>query len=195
MEGETWMRIDDLMTITQRDTLSCIILKLKDEDAYSNLEEFVFERLDLELVAMRETEYYKKLSAFYSPIKIMTWITAVLIASGAIFGGINIMFAAFISRKKELATLQAVGYSRISLFFSILQEALLVNFAGTLVAMTLCISIFSGIKIAFTTGVFAMTFTPGMLVLGIISGAALAVAGCLIPAWKCLMPPLSSNLR
>jgi len=40
----------------------------------------------------------------------MTWITAGLIAAGALFGGINTLYAAFASRVREMATLQAIGF-------------------------------------------------------------------------------------
>ena len=51
----------------------------------------------------------------------MTWLTAIfLIAAGAAFGGMNMLYAAFATRIREIATLQAVGYSRISIFVSLL---------------------------------------------------------------------------
>ena len=85
---------------------------------FVNADLFARQRLDLELVAMRESDYYGKLAQFYAPIRGMTWLTAILIAAGAAFGGMNMLYAAFATRIREIATLQAVGYSRISIFVS-----------------------------------------------------------------------------
>ena len=127
MEAEIWMPILDLMAYTQRDSLSCVILTSEEEDTFADAEVFAKTRLDLELVALKESEYYEKLSSFYAPIRWMAWVSAFLISTGAFMGGLNTLFAAFASRIKEFGTLQAIGFSRFSIFLSLLQESVVIE--------------------------------------------------------------------
>ena len=83
MEAEIWMPLLDLMTYTQRDSLSCVIFSSDSRKAFTNAEVFAQTRLDLELVALKEAQYYRKISSFYAPISWMTWISAFLISIGA----------------------------------------------------------------------------------------------------------------
>ena len=73
-----------------------------DTAEFDDVDVFAKQRLDLELVAMCESDYYRKLREFFSPIRTMVWITAILIASGGVLGGLNTMYAAFASRVREI---------------------------------------------------------------------------------------------
>lgn len=194
LESELWMGLDDVLTATQRDTLSCVVVRM-DEGAYADVALFANQRLDLELVAISEADYYGKLSAFFAPLKIMAWITAALIAVGALFGGLNTWYAAFAARINELATLQAIGFGRVSITISLIQESLLATLTGTMVALTAGVWFLDGLSIAFSSGVFALTFDSATLRSGLITGVILGFLGCLPPAWRCLSPPLPIALR
>ena len=113
LEAELWLDRNDLMAVTQRDTLSCVVARL-DTATVSDAELFCAQRLDLELVVLGEREYYGKLASFFAPLRWMAWITAALIAAGAVFGGLNTLYAAFAARIRELAALQAIGFRRRS---------------------------------------------------------------------------------
>ena len=116
MEAEIWMPLLDLMTYTQRDSLSCVIMSSNSRKAFTHAEVFAQTRLDLELGALKESEYYEKISSFYAPIRWMTWISAFLISIGAFFGGLNTLFATFSSRICEFGSLQAIGFQDFRFF-------------------------------------------------------------------------------
>ncbi len=193
-EAEIWMNLSDMMAVSQRDALSCAVISL-DNAEFEDVDLFCKQRLDLELSAVRESDYYNKLSKFYMPIQIMVWITALLVVSGAVFGGLNTMYAAFISRKKELGTLQAVGYSRLALVINMLQESFFLNLIATIVALSLSILLLNGFQIAFASGVFALNIDNFSIILALISAATLSIIGVVVPAWHALYPPLTSTLR
>jgi len=69
-EGELWTALTDLMATSQRDTISCIIVS-RDDAEVADIEAFATTRLDLELIAIPEVDYYAKLSAFFRPIGLM----------------------------------------------------------------------------------------------------------------------------
>ena len=125
----------------------------------------------------------------------MAWICAVLIAAGAIFGGLNTLYAAFASRIREFGALQAVGFTRRALLLSLLQEATAATFAGSLMAATIGLLWLDGLTIPFSIGAFSLRFDADILALGLGVGIALGVIGTLPPAWSCLRPQLTSTLR
>jgi putative ABC transport system permease protein len=195
MESEIWMDRSDLMALVVRDALSCVVVRLESAAGFAEADLFAKQRLDLELVAIRETDYYAKLSEFYGPIRMMTWLTAILVAAGAVFGGINVLYAAFASRIRELATLQAVGFSRPAILFSLVQESLVSTLLGTLVASFLAITVLEGVMVPFAMGTFRLTLSPGVLALGLMAALLLGTLGALPPAWRCLMAPIPVALR
>jgi ABC-type antimicrobial peptide transport system permease subunit len=125
----------------------------------------------------------------------MTWITAGLVAAGALFGGLNTLYAAFASRIKELATLQAIGFTRTAILASLIQESLLSTLAGTLLASAIAIFALDGRTVPFSIGAFTVTITPTIAVIGLVTGTLLGIIGALPPAIRCLRPPLPSALR
>lgn len=194
LESEIWFDRNDLASLTQRDSLSSITLRLA-EGNIDDVELFTFQRNDLELASIREDLYYQKLSLFYEPIKIMTWVTAALVAAGAIFGGLNTLYAAFAARIKEMATLQSIGYTRTALFISLIQESLLATLSGTLIAFILAWLFLDGQTVPFSVGTFTLTLTPGVIFTGLITGILLGSLGTLPPAIRCLLPSLPKALR
>lgn len=194
LESEIWFDRNDLASLTQRDSLSSITLRLDNVDM-EDVELFTFQRNDLEVSAIREDRYYEKLSTFYEPIKVMTWVTAALVAAGAVFGGLNTLYAAFAARIKEMATLQSIGYSRFALFVSLIQESLLATLTGTLVAFILSYFLLDGRTVPFSVGTFTLTLTPAVITSGLVTGILLGSIGTLPPAIRCLLPSLPKALR
>ncbi len=195
MEAELWASLSDVRAIAQRETLSCVVVRLGEEGTFEDAEIFALQRLDLELVAMRESDYYAKLSAFYAPLRIMTWLTAGLVAAGAVFGGLNTLHAAFATRVREMATLQAMGYGRPALLTSILQESLLATLCGALLAAAAAAVLGQNIVVPFSIGAFRLDMSLEVLGAGILAGVLLGIAGAIAPAWVCLQPELREALR
>lgn len=194
LESEIWFDRNDLASLTQRDTLSSVTVRLSGDDI-DDVELFTFQRNDLELAAIREDRYYDKLGIFYQPIKLMTWVTAALVAAGAIFGGLNTLYAAFAARIKEMATLQSIGFTRVALFVSLISESLLATLTGTLVAFIAAYFLLDGRTVPFSVGTFTLTLTPTVILAGLLTGLLLGTIGTIPPAIRCLLPSLPKALR
>ena len=194
METEVWLPLSDLQIAARRDNLSCVVLTL-DNGEIEDVDAFAKTRLDLELVAMTERNYYSKLGAFFKPIHAMVWITAVLVASGGLFGGLNTMYAAFASRIREVGSLQVLGYPRYAIVASLVQESVLATAAGALLAASIGVFLLNGLTVRFSMGVFGLAIDSTVLLLGIGAGLLLGLVGALPPAWRCLRLPISDTLK
>ncbi len=195
MESEVWARLGDIRMLAQRETVSCVVLRLESPEDFAEADLFSTQRLDLELAALRESDYYEGLARFFRPLRVMTWTTAGLIALGAVFGGLNTLYAAFAPRVRELATLQAIGFTRRAVLASLVQESLLACMAGTLLAAALAVWVLDGLAVPFSIGTFTLEVTPGIALGGMATGFLLGVLGALPPAVRCLRPPLPAALR
>jgi len=195
LESELWATLGDLRALAKRDTLSCVVLRLDDPADFEEADLFAKQRLDLELSALRESDYYARLGAFFKPLRAMTWITAALVAAGALFGGINTLYAAFSTRIREMATLQAIGFGRRALLLSLIQESTLACLIGTLLASLLAVLLLDGRSVPFSIGTFTLEISPAVAMAGIATGLFLGLLGALPPAIRCLKPSLHSALR
>lgn len=194
LEGEIWCPLADLQIASKRDNLSAVVLTL-DRAEFADVDLFCKQRLDLELVALRESSYYAKLNEFYGPIRGMVWVTALLIALGGIFGGLSTMYAAFNSRVRELGSLQTLGFTRGALVLSLVQESMLASVIGALLSAAVGFVFLDGVAVRFSMGAFGLNLDAGALLLALTVGAVLGIVGALPPAWRCLRMPIPDALK
>ena len=194
IEGEIWYPLSDLQVLSQRDAVSCVIVT-RDGATPPQLAAFASRRLDLELAAIEEVEYFASLSKFYAPIQSMVLLTALLVGIGAIIGGLNSNYATFVSRIREMGTLQTLGYSRFAITISLLQESILASAIGSLLACLLAIVLLDGAAIRFSMGVFGLHIDTGVLAGGLLAGLLLGIVGALLPAWRCLTQSIPEALK
>lgn len=194
MDAELWVPLTSIQTLTRREGLSCVVLTL-DQAEFADVDLFVKSRVDLELAAIMETEYYDQLSAFYQPVKMMVWITALLIGAGGLLGGLNTMYAAFASRIREVGALQSLGYSRRAIVISFLQESLLATATGAVIGSLICLIVLDGISIRFSMGAFGLLVDAPTVGFGLAAGLVLGLVGVVPPALRCLRLPIAEALK
>jgi putative ABC transport system permease protein len=195
MDGEAWMPLTDALVLTQRDTISAVIVTLEPGTSPSDVTDFAQRRIDLELSAIPEPTYYASQSAFYRPVRIMVLASAALVAAGALLGGLNTMYAAFASRIRELAMLQVLGFARSAVVASLLQESVIASLSGALVAVAVALFALDGIALRFSMGTFGIRIDETVVAIGLASGLLVGIAGCVMPAIRCLRLPLPAALK
>lgn len=197
MDAEIWAPLDDLKTSAKRDTISIVVVALDsaDDDHFAQVDAFAKRNVILELVALRETEYYGKLMTFYQPVRVMIWATALLVALGGVFGGLNTMYAAFAARAREIGMLQSLGFSRRAVVVSFVQESVLAAAAGALLAAAVGLVLLDGVAVKFSMGAFALVLDGATIAIGLGSGLLLGLLGALPPAAKCLRLPITAALK
>lgn len=183
-ESELWCRLDDLQGTLKRQDLSLVALKLGPAGAFQDVDLFCKERLDLELQAMRQTDYFATLRKDYAPVRYLSWLVVLLIAGAGVFVGLNTMYGAVVGRVRELATLQAIGFSRRAAILSVIQEGTLLAMAGALLASFLAVAIANGMAIRFTMGAFELRIDGVTLLVGNAIALLLGAGGALPPALK-----------
>lgn len=194
-DSEVWCRLPDLQQALKRQDLSLVACLLKPNTAPTQIDVFCKQRIDLELKAVTERGYYESLQTYYRPLRWLAWMVAGLVSGSGVFAGLNLMYGAVAGRVRELATLQAIGFRRRAILWSLLQEGGLLAAAASVLAGVLATGLFHGTAVRFTMGAFALQIDEVAMVSGCGVGLLVGVLGALPPAWKILRVPVVLGLK
>ncbi|MHC4220683.1 MAG: ABC transporter permease [Planctomycetota bacterium] len=195
MDAEIWLPLTDLQIATKHESsLSCVVVTL-DRATFTDVDLFAKSRLDLEIVALRERDYYRSIAAFYRPIRIMIMATAALIAIGGLLGGLNTMYAAFAARVREVGMLQALGYTRPAIVLSLSEESVFTAACGAILGALVGLALLDGLAIRFSMGAFAITVDAPVMLAGLTGGLFVGLVGAVPPAARCLRLPIVEALK
>jgi putative ABC transport system permease protein len=146
------------------------------------------------LEASRETDYYAKQAESANSLYFIVVGLALLAGIGATFGATNTLYAAVQSRRAEIGTLRALGFSKASILFSFLVESLVVAALGLIVGASvaallgrLVSTLLGGIAFGaqtFTTSVIELRVGPGDVVGAAILALVIGLFGGLAPALR-----------
>ncbi len=185
-ESELWCPLSELQTALHRQDLSLVAVGVRSRESLADLQLFCQERRDLELKAIAESDYYAALQQHYRPLRMLCWAVVLLIAGSGIFTGLNTMYGAVVSRVRELATLQAMGYRRRAILVTLVQESVLLAAGGALIACGLALWLVHGKAIRFTMGAFVLRVDSVAIAWACGVALLLGLVGSLPPAIKAL---------
>ena len=95
----------------------------------------------LKLQTKTEFKYYEEQTSGLLGIRILVTIVTFFMILGAILGAMNTMFSAVASRKRELATMRALGFKRRDVLLSIVIEAIVVSGVAGIVGVLLALPV------------------------------------------------------
>ncbi|WP_144998396.1 ABC transporter permease [Polystyrenella longa] len=194
-ESEIWCRLTDLQTATKRQDLSLVALKLEPGSTAAEVSLFCKERLDLELQALGEREYYDSLQQHYKPVRLLAWLVVLLVSGAGVFAGMNMMYGAVTGRVRELATLQAIGFRRRAILITLIQEGVLLAALASIMAGLLIVVFINGISIRFTMGAFQLSFDHISILVGYGIGLLIGILGAIPPAIKALRESVAISIK
>lgn len=194
-ESEIWCNLSDFQTATKRQDLSLVAMLLAPSGSSAEVSLFCKERTDLELRAIRETDYYGALQQHYKPVRLLAWLVVVLVSGAGVFAGLNMMYGAVAGRIREIATLQAIGYRRRAILLSLIQEGVLLAAAASLLSGVIAMTMLNGMAVRFTMGAFTLRIDSVAILVGCGVGLILGVLGAMPPALKALRESVAISLK
>ncbi|MCC7012952.1 MAG: ABC transporter permease [Planctomycetes bacterium] len=195
IEAEIWTPLAELRGLTKRDDSSVVFVRMQSPDDFGALELFTRRRLDLELMMIPSSVYYRELSEYFAPIRAMAWAMAALIAAGAIFGGANTLNAAVQDRLRELAALRAVGYSGLAIVRSLAQEALVLAALGAVIGLALARLFIAGGAVRIAMSAFSLRVDAIAVLVGFGGALLLGLFGTAPAALRVLRMPIAAALK
>ena len=194
IDGEAWLPISDLLVLTKRQTISVAVISLDSADI-GDVEMFAAQRPDLELAAIDEPAYYAGLAKFFRPVQILIAVSALIVALGAMLGGLNALDAAFASRSREIAMLQVLGYSRAAVVANLIQESMITVATGAIPALLIAVLLLDGLGVRFSMGIFSLRVDAACVASGLAAGLLLGLIGSVPPTLRCLRADIPSALK
>ncbi len=194
-ESEIWCRLDELQQAMKRQDLSIVALTMEPNTDFADLDIFCKQRLDLELQAMPETDYYASLQRDYEPIRWLAWLVVMLVAGAGVFAGLNTMYGSVVGRISEFSMLQTIGFARRAIALSLIQEAVILGLAASLFASLIALILVNGSAVRFTMGAFQLQIDSVSILTGCGVGFLLGFLGAIPPALRALRMPIVDGLK
>jgi putative ABC transport system permease protein len=198
-DSEIWADVNDVQDDTRRPGYSGLRLRVAPGADRRALIRRIEADGRFTLEATPETDYYREQAESANALYILVVTLAAVMATGAVFGALNTMYAAVTARTAEIGTLRALGFGRGAVLASFLTESLLLAGAGWIAGAGLAAlavlainTLLSGVQFAmmtFSVATVLLRLTPGGALLGLVFAAAIGILGGLAPAWH------AANLR
>ena len=199
-ESEVWVDVHTLRAAFGRDgVVSSVRAKLVSPTKFESLKASIDQDPKLGLEVLRESDYQEKQS---QGTKIFITAMGVVIAGffsiGAMIGAMITMYASVANRQREVGTLRALGFSRISILTSFLLEslalALLGGIVGAVASLAMAFVRFSTMNFAtWLEIVFSFDPTPTILLEAMLVAGVMGLLGGFLPAVRAaLMNPIDA---
>ncbi|MBV9572810.1 MAG: ABC transporter permease [Acidobacteriales bacterium] len=200
-ESEIWGDVNQMASDFDRQGgFSSAYLRATDPVAAQALKNRVSDDQRLKLEGVLEPDYYAKQTSSGTPIKIIGWTVAIIMAIGSSFAAMNTMYAAVAYRSREIATLRVIGFSRPSILTSFVFESVLLSLLGAVVGIILMLP-FNGMTtgtsnaVTFSEVVFSLRMTTQVLGAAIVFALIMGLFGGIAPAWQAARRDILSALR
>jgi putative ABC transport system permease protein len=128
-------------------------------------------------------------------LNFVSYFVGAILAVAATVGAANSLYALVDSRRRDLATLRAIGFSGAPIMASTLLEAILLAFPGALIGAGLAWLLFNGLTARPLGFQFQLAVTPSLALLGIGWALCMGLIGGLMPALRAARVPVTVALR
>lgn len=184
-----------VMAARRRAGFAQVIAQLVDVKAFPEFQRWLTENPALTVSVERKTDYdlrtVRANTAFFTR---MAWVIGAIMALGALFGTVKIMYGAVRARTREIGTLRAIGFGATPVVVSVLAEAALLGAIGALLGAAIAWLIFDG-RDMWVWGAFRLHVSPALWALGLVWALITSLAAGLPPALRAGGLPPSEALR
>jgi putative ABC transport system permease protein len=199
-DSEIWADVGYLGLAHQRPEYSSVLLKPESAAALRTISDTIQSDTRLKLQSKTEYKYYEEQTSGLLGIRILVTIVTFFMVLGATLGAMNTMFSAVASRKRELATMRALGFKRRDVLLSVVVEAIvlsgLAGVAGVLLALPVNgIATGTANFITFSEVAFNFRISPQVAVFAVVLAIVAGVIGGLLPAISAARLPITRALR
>jgi putative ABC transport system permease protein len=188
--------VDVLMSTFNRNTYNQVSVMLQSPAAYDTFRGALQANPTLHLEAQHEREAvvedFKQLKGI---LDFASYFVGTIMAIGATLGAVNSLYAIVDARRRELATLRAIGFGSAAVVASILCESLLFSLPGALLGGALAWLFFNGLSASPFGYNFQLAVTPSLALIGIAWALGMGLAGGLLPALRAARVPVATALR
>jgi putative ABC transport system permease protein len=199
-DSEIWTDVVQLGLAQNRNAFSSVLVKPVDQNAFRSIADAIATDNRLKLLTKSEYKYYEDQTQGLMGIRILVTIVTFFMILGATLGAMNTMFSAIASRKRELATMRALGFKRRDVLLSVVVESIVVSGIAGIVGVILALPV-NGIAtgtanfLTFSEVAFNFNISPEVAMFAVGLAIVAGVIGGLLPAISAARLPITRALR
>jgi len=188
--------VNTIMSTFSRDTYSGLGVMLRSPADFNAFSAAVKADPAVHLYAEREravmAQTFKPLNSI---LDFVSYFVGTIMAIGGTLGAVNSLYAIVDSRRRELATLRAIGFRPGTVVASTLCESMLLALPGALIGAALAWVFFSGLSASPFGYSFKLDVTPTLVLIGVVWALVMGLIGGILPAMRAARVPVTTALR
>jgi putative ABC transport system permease protein len=187
---------ETLMTVFRRNSYNQITVRLNAPSDYETFKRALEANPSLKLEAKRERESREEqFKQFNGLLNFVSYFIGTIMGIGATFGAVNSLYSIVDARRRELATLRAIGFGSGAIVLATLVESSLLALPGALLGAALAWIFFHGMAVSPFGFSFQLDVTPHLAEIGIAWALMMGLIGGLLPALRAARVPVTTALR
>ncbi len=196
--GDSVLRADAdaVMSAFNRSTFQAAQVQLESPGAFSKFKDALTSdpaiAVEVRTLAQSMKDNFGQLNSL---LDFVAYFVGTVMASGAVFGALNSLYASVDARRREIATLRAIGFSGVPIVVSVLIEGMLLSLPGAFLGALVAWVLFNGNVVDVAGLIFKLTVTPHLLQISILWALAIGLIGGTLPALRAARLPVATALR
>jgi putative ABC transport system permease protein len=185
-----------LMTAFSRSTYNQVSARLESPAALEAFRTALEGNPALHLEAKRERDTVEEdFNRFSTLLNFSAYFVGAIMAIGATLGAVNSLYSIVDARRRELATLRAIGFRPAAVVMATLAESVLLALPGALLGSALAWLFFHRMAVSPFGYNFELDVTPALAAIGIAWALVMGLIGGLLPALRAVRLPVATALR
>jgi putative ABC transport system permease protein len=185
-----------VLSTFSRDNYNQINVRLESPERATELSSSIAANPALHVAAKSEAELTeegtKQLNAI---LTFVAYFVGSIMAVAATLGAANSLYAVVDGRRRELATLRALGFRSFPIIASMMTEAILLSLPGALLGVGLAWLLFNGLTASPFGLSFQLAVTAPIAAVGICWALVMGLVGGVLPALRAARVPVTAALR
>ena len=188
--------VETLMTAFGRNTFNEVVVRLKSPGDFDAFRAALEANPALNLEARRERDQVEgRFKGFKALLNFAAYFVGAIMAVGATLGAMNSLYSIVDARRRELATLRAIGFGGAAIVAATLVESMVLALPGALLGAALAWVFFHGMAVSPFGFSFQLDVTPQLAEIGIVWSLVMGLIGGLLPALRAARMPVAMALR
>ena len=188
--------VETLMTVFGRNAFTQVSVRLKSFGDFDAFRAALESNPALKLEAKRERDQMEeRFKGFNAILNFAAYFVGAIMAVGATLGAVNSLYSIVDARRRELATLRAIGFGSGAIVIATLVESMLLALPGALLGAAVAWLFFHNMAVSPFGFSFKLDVTPRLAEIGIAWALAMGLIGGLLPALRAARVPVTTALR
>ncbi len=187
---------ETLMSVLRLNSFRYVVAKLDSVGDFERFQHALKTNTVLNLSAEAEDRFLaRQMKDFTRLVDFISYFISSIMAVGATIGAVNIMYMIVDQRRREMATLRAIGFAPLAIVAAMLLESLLLALPGALFGAAVAWVLFNGQHVTPFGFSVNLTVTAGVVVVGVAWALVMGLLGGLPPAIRTARTPVVEALR